>query len=71
MPFFIKQVPRTVWDVYVVEAESPTAVEGLEYDEAKEELLGAYCELGEGDCQIYGPFASRADALASPKAWVE
>ena len=71
MPFFIKQVPRTVWDVYVVEAESATAVEGLEYDEAKENLLGAYSELGEGDCQICGPFASKADALESPKAWVE
>ena len=71
MPFFIKQVPRTVWDVYVVEAESAIAVEGLDYDEAKEERLGAYCELGEGECQICGPFVTKAEALQSPKAWVE
>ena len=71
MPFFIKQVPRTMWDVYVVEAESATAVEGLDYDETKEERLGAYGELGECDCQICGPFASKNEVLKSPKAWVE
>jgi hypothetical protein len=70
MPFFIKQVPRTVWDVYLVEAASATAVEGLDHDEGKKELLGAYSELDEGDCLICGPFTSRAYALQSPKAWV-
>ncbi len=71
MPFFIKQVPSILWTVVLVEAQSQEAVENLEYDESTEVYLGQYVEPSEEDRQIYGPFETKEEALASDKAWVE
>lgn len=72
MPFFIKHAPKTLWDVYLVEAASAEAVLNWEYDEERgQQLLGDFITDSVQDNDIFGPFTSREEALKSPEAWVE
>lgn len=66
MPWYIKHVPYVDWDVYLVEAESETAVW-----EKDGERLGGFHEPSDLDNQIYGPFKTEGEALSNIKAWTE
>lgn len=70
MPFFIKHGPKTLWDVYLVEADSLQAVVDPE-DGIEEELLGDFIEPSNGDSKIFGPYETKEEALSSDYAWVE
>jgi len=70
MPFFIKHAPKTLWDVYLVEADSLADVMNPDHD-AKEELVGDFLDVSGEACQIFGPFETKEEALADDKAWVE
>ena len=71
MPYFIKHMPYTRWDVYLVEADSAEAVENWEYDESTEEILGDFIDTSDEDCRIFGHYDTREKALQCSGAWVE
>ena len=66
MTFYVKQMSRITRHVYLVQA-------GSEYEAAfgQEGDYQESCEAaGPGECEVFGPFASREEALASPAAAV-
>ncbi|MBW1953535.1 MAG: hypothetical protein JRI66_10700 [Deltaproteobacteria bacterium] len=67
MPWYIKHIPYNTWHVYLVEAED----ENEALYEKDGEYQGYFDTDSPLDCELFGPFETAEEALASDKAWVE
>lgn len=67
MPFYIVQFWQRRYDVNLVEADNQEKAKT-----ADREYLGYY-HAGDNfaEPEVYGPFQTKEEALASEKAWVE
>ncbi|MBM4275378.1 MAG: hypothetical protein FJ134_13090 [Deltaproteobacteria bacterium] len=67
MPFYLKHVPYAIWHVYLIETQD----EDEALYEKDGEYQGYFDTESREDCELFGPFATREEALASDKARVE